>query len=260
MSVSEALRDQQERARAAVAGNPTWYHTIELAPGVSTPGFVDLRALARDVLPDDLAGLRALDCGTFDGFWAFEMEKRGANVVAIDVEKVDDAEWPPNNRERLLADLAARRVELGLGFRLARETLGSSVDRRLCPIYELSADRIGGQVDLAFLGALQLHLRDPVRALERIHQTLRPGGKLLMFEPFTMRHTLLHPRTPLAELQPLSTPFNWWYPNIAGLRALMQIAGFADVKRHKVRYIKGNEGMSAWYVAMSGRRTERLRG
>jgi hypothetical protein len=37
-----------------------WYHTIDLGPGISTPGAVDLRALAPKVLPHRLDGLRAL--------------------------------------------------------------------------------------------------------------------------------------------------------------------------------------------------------
>jgi hypothetical protein len=63
--------------RAAVAANPVWYHSIELAPGLVTPGHIDLRPVARRVLPERMEG-RALDVGTFDGFWAFELERRGA--------------------------------------------------------------------------------------------------------------------------------------------------------------------------------------
>src|SRR5438067_4479740 len=56
-----------------------WYHTIELPGGVITPGEYDTRVAARKVgLPADLDGNRCLDVGTHDGFWAFEMERRGA--------------------------------------------------------------------------------------------------------------------------------------------------------------------------------------
>ena len=38
-------------------------------------------------VPADLSGLRCLDVGTMDGFWAFEMERRGAaSVTAIDLD------------------------------------------------------------------------------------------------------------------------------------------------------------------------------
>src|ERR1700730_10047735 len=56
-----------------------WYHTLDLGNGVVTPGFVDHREqVAQHQFPASLAGKRCLDVATFDGFWAFEMEKRGA--------------------------------------------------------------------------------------------------------------------------------------------------------------------------------------
>jgi tRNA (mo5U34)-methyltransferase len=63
-----------------------WWHTIEIEPGLVTRGGWDLRPTA-DVMPwPDLAGKRCLDVGTMDGFWAFELERRGASeVLAIDV-------------------------------------------------------------------------------------------------------------------------------------------------------------------------------
>ena len=82
-----ALADRAAKARAAIAANAHGYHTLELAPGILTEGKIDLRQTAAKILPDDLRGRRALDVGTFDGFWAFELEKRGAEVVAIDIEQ-----------------------------------------------------------------------------------------------------------------------------------------------------------------------------
>lgn len=38
-------------ARDAIASNPVWYHTIELAPGAVTSGVVDLRGAAAKLLP-----------------------------------------------------------------------------------------------------------------------------------------------------------------------------------------------------------------
>jgi hypothetical protein len=73
-----------------------WYHSLDLAPGVVTPGMFDHRPhLARYPLPPDLSGKRCLDVGTMDGFWAFEMERRGAaSVVAIDLDDPDDLDDP----------------------------------------------------------------------------------------------------------------------------------------------------------------------
>jgi SAM-dependent methyltransferase len=222
---------RRRRAQEAIEENRAWYHSIELAPGVVTPGHVDMRRVAARVFPDDLSGRRALDVGTFDGFWAFEMEKRGAEVVAIDVERIEHAEWPPVQRERLKRQSDRHGVELGLGFRLASELLGSNVRRVTCNVYDLDPEVIGGPVDFVFSGAIMLHLRDPVKALERIAEALHPGGELRLFEPFSLALTVRSPRTPAARFSAIDTEFNWWVPNLAGLRAWPLAAGFAEVER-----------------------------
>ena len=56
-----------------------WYHTIELRPGIETPGWFDVRGVAATLPWPDLTGKRCLDVGTFDGFWAQEMVRRGAS-------------------------------------------------------------------------------------------------------------------------------------------------------------------------------------
>src|SRR5256885_386190 len=104
----------------AQARERTWYHTIELAPGYATPGWFDLRS---DVpyygLPERMDGLRALDVGTWDGFWAFEMERRGAEVVALVVDHENDYDWPPRRRPAV-----PRALDRGFGFRLAMGVKG----------------------------------------------------------------------------------------------------------------------------------------
>src|SRR5579871_715986 len=65
-----------------------WYHSIELPDGTVIPGIqtIDqLRArIAQYPIPRDLTGKRVLDIGAWDGWFSFEMERRGATVVAVD--------------------------------------------------------------------------------------------------------------------------------------------------------------------------------
>ncbi|MFL5826940.1 MAG: hypothetical protein ACJ76V_10495, partial [Thermoleophilaceae bacterium] len=97
--------------RAAEIG---WYHTMELAPGHVTPGFVDTRGIVESYgLPERMDGMRALDVGTWDGFWAFEMERRGAEVVALDLDDERELDWPPRRRPKVFPDHPR-----GQGFRL----------------------------------------------------------------------------------------------------------------------------------------------
>jgi SAM-dependent methyltransferase len=249
-----ASADRTAAAQRAVTENRVWYHTLELAPGVLTPGQIDLRRAAAKLLPDDLHGTRALDVGTFDGFWAFELEKRGAEVVAIDVERVEAAQWPPGNRVRLEQEAREFGVELGRGFDLAAELLGSNVSRVICDVTALTPERIGGPVDLAFIGALLIHLRDPVLALERILHTLTPGGRLYQLEPISLRLSLQHPRRPVAHLQTLETPFNWWLPNRAALRAWLGTAGFVEVRGLGLHRPPQQKPMDAWFHGAASRR------
>ncbi len=241
-------------ARRALDSNPVWYHSIELAPGVVTPGEVDLRAIAARVLPDDLSGLRALDVGTFDGFWAFEMERRGAEVVAIDVEQLEAAEWPPISRSRLEREARERGVELGRGFELAAGALGSGVERRLVSVYELTAEAISGPVDFAFSGAILLHLRDPVRALERIAGALSPGAELRLLEPFSRRLTLLSPRRPAASFGAAAQGFDWWLPNLAALGGWLRAAGLREERRLAIVRPPARGRIRLWQAAYAARR------
>jgi hypothetical protein len=64
--------------------NSVKYQT-PIQPGITTPGINNTaQVLALLDLPDDARGLRVLDLGTRDGFFAFEMERRGAEVIAVD--------------------------------------------------------------------------------------------------------------------------------------------------------------------------------
>ncbi|HEV2821244.1 MAG TPA: hypothetical protein VGW11_12135 [Solirubrobacteraceae bacterium] len=195
-----------------------------------------------------------MDIGTFDGFWAFELERRGAQVVAIDVETADQAQWPPIHRKRLEA-AEDRDIQLGRGFAIAREALRSRVQRVVCPVGELTPEAIGGPVRHAFLGALLLHLRDPVGALERVLHALEPGGRLLLLEPVDPRTTLLHPRRPVAQFRALATDFTWWRANLATLRAWLSTAGFVLEGRPHLLFPRGRAGMDRVpTVALAARR------
>ena len=238
---------------ATASDNPAWYHTIDLGAGGITAGRVDLRRVAPKVLPNDLSGRRALDVGTFDGFWAFELERRGAEVVATDVERIDDAEWPPLRRARTRAQSDMFGVELGLGFSIAHAALRSGVERVVCPVGELGPERIGGPVDLAFVGALLLHLRDPVGALERVASTIAPGGTLLLLEPLSLAATARAPRTPLAEFRAAKSDFTWWVPNLSALKAWVWAAGFVAVRTRGVHRPAGPMRPGV-HVALEARR------
>lgn len=225
-------------ARAAVEANPVWYHTIEVAPGVTTPGYFDLRPVVAKLPWPDVEGRRCLDIGSFDGFYAFELERRGAaEVVAVDVEGPEDFDWPPHLRS--WGPAAADEMSGGdhaAGFEIARELLGSSVERVRSTVYDIDPVELG-RFDVVTMGSLLLHLREPLRALEAVRGVCR--GQFLSVDQIDLRLTLLSPRRPVARLDGESRLMQWWLPNAAAHRRMVRSAGFAIERTsgpHAVRY------------------------
>ncbi|MDX6587902.1 MAG: tRNA (mo5U34)-methyltransferase [Solirubrobacterales bacterium] len=200
-----------------------WYHTLELPGGVVTPGEYDLRkAIERLPMPDSLTGARCLDVGSRDGFYAFEMERRGAiEVVSLDIEDPADINFP--GRGRPSTEVIRKELDDGhRAFETASRWLDSNVTRRRQSVYDLDQSVVG-TFDFAVIGTLLLHLRDPVRALSAIRGVL--AGQLLMNEAVIPGLASFDPRPKAEMLMPDGLPF-WWLCNPAGLRRLAEAGGF----------------------------------
>ena len=201
-----------EGAREAIAGLD-WWHTIEVAPGVLTPGGWDLRpTTAAMPWPGSLEGARCLDVGTMDGFWAFELERRGAGeVVAIDVPQSADLPWGRDGRGRS-----------GEGtFRVAAELLGSRVAYRERSVYDLDPGE-DGEFDVVVVGYVLQMLRDPLRALWALRSVCR--GSLLLLDTVSRPLSLLP--APLARLNARRGRLEWFVFNLRGLQQAVRMAGF----------------------------------
>jgi tRNA (mo5U34)-methyltransferase len=232
----------EPRALAREIAELDWYHTLELAPGVVTPGYFDTRQVVADVpFPASLAGMRCLDIGTFNGFWAFEMERRGAaEVVAIDVLDPSAWDWPARSTPDV-REVMARRQAGGAGFEIAKRELGSSVERIDRSVYDLDAEEIG-QFDLVYVGSLLVHLRDPVKALERVRAVC--SGTLIVVDGIDAVLSTVFRRLPIATLEGISRPW-WWHPNAAGLARMIHDAGFDVTEGPRRLYIPAGPG---WYL------------
>jgi 2-polyprenyl-3-methyl-5-hydroxy-6-metoxy-1,4-benzoquinol methylase len=106
--------------------------------------------------PRNMRGMRALDLGCSDGFFSFEMEKRGADVVAVDFVPEDYT-----------------------GFSVARRILGSSVEYRMDNVYNLSPEVYGYFDIVLFMGVLY-HLRNPLGGLDAIRSVINDEGQLFV--------------------------------------------------------------------------------
>ena len=149
-----------ETIRALIAEHGRWWHEIELAPGIVTPGDdsnrMKLPILDSLGLPAQMTGMRALDIGCSDGYFTFEMERRGASVVAID--------FVP---------------ETYTGFATARKILGSNAEYRMDNVYNLTPESYG-QFDIVLFMGVLYHLRKPLAALDSIRSVLKTGGQLFV--------------------------------------------------------------------------------
>ncbi|MHB8465524.1 MAG: class I SAM-dependent methyltransferase [Acidimicrobiales bacterium] len=208
---------------AGAVGEVPWYHSIELPGGIVTPGEYDHRPSVGSVLlPETLTGLRCLDVGTHDGFWAFLMERRGASdVVAIDLDDPAELDWPgpPRRLDEAQIETRDRRRR---AFDIAHDALGSSVERRSISVYALEPSAVG-TFDHVFLGTLLHHLRDPIRALRAIRSVTT--GTFSLTAVISLPRTVLHPRKPMLELLGADAPF-WEIPNRAALDRQLTSAGW----------------------------------
>lgn len=200
-----------------------WYHTIDLGQGVVTPGEFDLREVSATLPWPDLRGARCLDVGSRDGFYSFEMERRGAaEVVSLDLADPEAIDFPGPRPPR---DLVQAEIDIGnAAFETARDALGSKVVRRHQSVYDLREDEVG-RFDFAVLGTLLIHLRDPVAALRAVRGVT---SELLLVDAVAPSWQAIR-STPVAEIATVPGPF-WFLPNPSGLRRLAAISGF-DVQQ-----------------------------
>jgi tRNA (mo5U34)-methyltransferase len=239
--VNEARASLAERAAAL-----HWYHSMELAPGIVTTGFFDPRpTLAKVPLPASLEGRRCLDVGTWDGFWAFEMEKRGAEVVALDLDDERDLDWPPRRRPASFPG-----TPRGDGFRLAREILGSSVERVNCSIYHATPEELG-TFDVVFCGSVLIHLRDQLLAYERMASLCR--GLCISAEEYS-RTAGMSPWAMSRYHADRESAVVFWMPSRKTWRRMMWTAGFDDVAEHGRFTMKTTDGHRIRHVVLHGRK------
>lgn len=210
-----------------------WYHTIELGNGLISKGIFDHRSVV-DLfgIPKSLEGMRVLDVATADGFFAFEMERRGAaEVVAIDVNRLAECDWVPR---MVRPDMASIREaqDWKNRFQIAHALLDSAVERVHCSVYDLSPD-IVGTFDLVFCGDLLLHLQCPLQALHGIRSVTK--GSAIIETPYDHQLETAFPDEPYLRFgsrhveTDLGSTNTFWLMNTRALEDMMLYADFASV-------------------------------
>jgi SAM-dependent methyltransferase len=226
--VQEEIRKKIESVR--------WYHAYEVLPGIVTPGqfALDVAAAFKQLgVPEDLHGKRALDIGTWDGPIAFELEKRGADVDAIDVQD-------PNCT----------------AFNCAHALRQSKVRYTQMSVYDV-AKHFPHKFDVIFFYGVYYHLKHPLLALEALAEALADGGRIYFEGELLLTYsetndgersdldnpTLAASRVPLSLCYTgdYKSASNWFVPNLACLKGWFEAAGL-DILNYHLFSLPDREG------------------
>ncbi len=224
-----------------------WYHVLELAPGEATNGWFDLRPYVHLYgLPENMDGMRALDVGTWDGFWAFEMERRGADVVALDLDFESDLDFPARRRPESI-----REEPRGQGFRLAKGILGSNVERVDCSIYDARPEELG-TFDVVLCGSVLIHLRDQYLALERIAGLC--SDLFITAEEYDRASSLIP--FPVSRYRAdRESDVVFWLPAARTWRRMVWSAGFDSVEKRGRFKMKASTGFEVRHQILHARKS-----
>jgi tRNA (mo5U34)-methyltransferase len=208
-----------EAARAAVDRVPLWFHTFSLDGEIYTPGVARDHRYRLPFLPDELIGRTVLDVGTFDGFYAFLAEARGARrVVAVDNEQYKH--WV---RARWGVEL-----EGGEGFRTVAALLDSKVAYRRIDAFAL--DELGERFDLILCFGILHRVDNPLGLLSVLRRRLEPAGELLL-ETYGVDDPSLNANAAMHVCEPgevyARDDYVYWGFTGASLDRLARHAGFA---------------------------------
>jgi tRNA (mo5U34)-methyltransferase len=195
---SELVQEQ-----VALLSRKGWYHSIELPDGNVIQGIIGIDALkgrlAAFPIPADLTGKRVLDVGAWTGWCSFEMERRGAQVVAVDCVEFEE-------------------------FREAHRLIGSKADYRILDVEELTPAAVGLFDYVLFFGVLY-HLRNPLLGLERICAITKDTA---FVESFVTDDGDAPCAMEFYETNELGGQIdNWFGPSVKCVTALCRAAGFA---------------------------------
>ena len=251
---------------AIVPEDCLFYQSMEL-PGIGLiEGSWDHRRTANDYLGHvDFRGKRALDVGPANGFFSFEMERRGAEVTALDLGP--EADWDavphpylePAAVQATLRD-NVRRVENA--FRFAHRMLGSKVKLLHGSVYDTPA--LVPPVSIALMGNVLQHLRDPFRAIERVAQAVT--DTLIITEAVwdTDETFLVTPRMRL--IPSADTPncnHSWWQVSPALVVQILRLLGFPRLsfQYHQQTFVaSATDARARWvkHFTVTGTRPSRL--
>lgn len=202
-----------------------WFHNIHLPDGNTTAPSHFLGDFPKfkwdkikNSIPEDLEGWKVLDIGCNAGFYSIELAKRGAEVLAIDLDEhyLKQAKWTAK--------------QFGLDDKIRFQQM---------QVYDLAHTE--EQFDLVWFMGVFYHLRYPMLAMDilsqkvkkmMVFQTLSLPGQEEMGIPedveFHKREIMQEtawPKMAFIENKLAGDPTNWWAPNHQGILSMLRSCG-----------------------------------
>ena len=228
--LSEEANKSGDMQRIVTDLNP-WFHNLHLPDGTQTAPdhplgdfpFYKWKEI-ESFLPKKLEGTRTLDIGCNAGFYSFELARRGAHAIGIDINAhyLAQARWA--------AELYG---------------LEDSAEFKRMQVYDLTA--IEDSFDIVLFMGVFYHLRYPLLGLDIVARKVK---HLMIFQTLTIpgeevcedstghtlndREVMLHPGWPkmgFIEDSFANDPTNWWAPNHAGVEAMLRSSGMRVLAR-----------------------------
>jgi SAM-dependent methyltransferase len=204
-----------------------FYHTMDLPGHGTVEGQWDLRNKTHDYLGGiPLTGRRVLDVGAASGFLSFEMERAGAEVVSFDADTADRLVSLPLQKSLYMTNRVQWRAHMNRSLEALKNSywfahrLNQSKNRVFYgDIYDLPETL--GMFDVAVVGQILVHLRDPITALASVGQ--RCADTMVVVEGMVDSENCF--------MQLLGTTENerarsWWHLSTGLYREVMRMIGF----------------------------------
>lgn len=207
----------------------TFYQTIELPDLGVFEGSWDHRATESEYFGNTVfRDKRVLDVGPANGYFSFEMERRGATVTALDLG--EDADWdavphPYLDKALLRSELrkSVKRVENAFHFSAA--ALGSSVRLAHGSVYDTA--QIVDPVDVALMSNVLQHFRDPFRALEEVAKVVKE--RLIVSESLWDENPKSRSMRLIPSVQSPHVTQSWWIVPPPVVVEILRLLGFPKV-------------------------------
>lgn len=195
-----------------------WHQGWEIFPGLSTPGRSEVSQLMANAdMPQDLAGLRVIDVGGWNGCTGLECERRGASEAVV--LSLEDPEHTGFNYLAALTEAERTRYVRGSIYDLDPDTLGT-FDVVICfgVLYHLRYPVLGID-NLRRIAAGRLYLESHV--LDSALVNLEDGSTGALGKLADASLMQFYKGKELAD-----DVSNWFSPSMSALTGLIETAGF----------------------------------